>query len=130
MNLQKYVNLLVETLPVAITNSDEHRKYTAIATNLMLKGEEKLSSEETAILRLLSVLIADYEKHAFPIESLAPNIFLQTLLEDNFMKNKELLPVFKTESAISEVLNGKRPISREKAKELASIFKVDYKMFL
>ena len=130
INLQKYVNLLVETLPITVKSDSEHQKYKIIVTNFMLKGEEKLSPEETEILRLLCVLIADYEKKAFPVESLAPHILLQTILEDNFMKNKDLLPIFKTESAISEILNGKRPISREKAKDLAELFKVSYKVFL
>jgi len=130
INLQKYANLLVETLPAAITNDADHKKYTSIIADMMRKGENVLSPEETEILRLLAVLVADYERNAFPIESLEPHVFLRSLLEDNFMKQRDLLPVFKTEGAVSEVLNGKRPISRDKAKELAKTFHVDFKAFL
>lgn len=130
INLQKYANLLVETLPVAITNAGEHEKLKATIDRLMKKGEENLSPEETEILRLVSVLVADFEKRAFGYSQLAPHVILESLLEENFMKQKDLLPIFKTETAISEVMSGKRPISRTKAERLAELFHVSYKQFV
>lgn len=129
ISLQKYANLLVETLPVAIENEDERQKFLAVIDRLMKKGEANLSPEEMKILGLLTILMADYEKRAFPTEPLAPHLVLQSLLEDNGLRQKDLLPIFKTEAAISEILNGKRPISKNKAEELGKFFNVSYKLF-
>ncbi|MGI8641547.1 MAG: hypothetical protein ACR2MG_16575 [Pyrinomonadaceae bacterium] len=54
---------------------------------------------------------------------------MQSLLEDNGLRQKDLLPIFKTEAAISEILNGKRPISKNKAAELGEFFHVSDKLF-
>lgn len=130
INLQKYANLLVETLPIAVSDDDDHEKFRASISRLMHKGEKNLSPEETEILRLLAVLVADYEKRVFPFKRVAPHVVLSSLLEDNLMKSKDLLPIFKTEPAISEVLSGKRSISKMKAERLGELFSVSYKMFL
>ncbi len=129
INLQKYANLLVETLPVAIETEEERQKSLAVIDRLMKKGEANLSPEEVKILGLLTVLAADYEKRTFPTAPLAPHLVLQSLLEDNGLRQKDLVPIFKTEAAISEILNGKRPISKSKAGELGEFFHVSYKLF-
>jgi len=129
INLQKYANLLVETLPAAIENEAERQKFLTVINRLMKKGEANLSPEETKILGLMTVLTADYEKRTFTIQPLAPHLVLQSLLEDNELRQKDLLPIFKTEAAISEILNGKRPISKSKAEELGAFFHVSYKLF-
>ncbi len=130
INLQKYANLLVETLPVAIENEEECQKSLAVIDRLMKKGEANLSPEETKILGLMTILAADYEKRTFKIQPLAPHLVLQSLLEDNNLRQKDLIPIFKTEAAISEILNGKRPISKNKAGELGEFFHVSEKLFL
>lgn len=129
ISLQKYANLLVETLPVAIENQAEHKKSLAVIDRLMKKGEANLSPEEKKILGLLTVLTADYEKRTFPTRPLAPHLVLQSLLEDNGLRQKDLLPIFKTEAAISEILSGKRPISKNKAEGLGEFFHVSDKLF-
>jgi len=43
---------------------------------------------------------------------------------------KDLLPVFGTRGRVSEVLSGKRSISKEQAKGLASLFKVAVDLFI
>lgn len=129
INLQKYANLLVETLPAAIENEEERQKSLAVIDRLMKKGEANLSPEEEKILGLLTVLMTDYEKRTFPTLQLAPHLVLQSLLEDNGLRQKDLVPIFKTEAAISEILNGKRPISKSKAEKLGEFFHVSAKLF-
>ena len=130
INLRKYANLLIETLPVAVETEDSRQRFLTTIDRLMSKGEANLSREETEILRLLSVLVADYEKRVFALRPLAPNVVIQSLLEDNFMQQEDLLPIFETEAAISEILSGKRTISKAEAEKLADFFNVSYKIFL
>ena len=128
-NQKKYGKLLAETLPVSITDDSEWKRLRQIFSSLMKKGEH-LSPEEGKLLELLAVLIEEYEKKKFPLEPLPPHIVLRTLLEENELRQKELIPIFRTEPIISEVLSGKRAIGKNKAKELAEFFHVSYKSFL
>jgi HTH-type transcriptional regulator/antitoxin HigA len=43
---------------------------------------------------------------------------------------RELLPIFGTRGRVSEVLSGKRSISKQQAKKLASLFKVTVDLFI
>jgi HTH-type transcriptional regulator/antitoxin HigA len=43
---------------------------------------------------------------------------------------KDLLPVLGTRGRVSEVLSGKRSISKQQAKKLASLFKVTVDLFI
>ena len=54
----------------------------------------------------------------------APNEMLAYLMETSGRTTKDLLAVFRTRGRVSEALSGKRPISKEQSKKLASLFKV------
>jgi HTH-type transcriptional regulator/antitoxin HigA len=51
-------------------------------------------------------------------------------METSGRSAKDLLPVFGTRGRVSEVLSGKRSISKEQAKKLASVFKVTVDLFI
>jgi HTH-type transcriptional regulator/antitoxin HigA len=55
---------------------------------------------------------------------------LAYLMETSHRTASDLLPVFGTRGRVSEVLNGKRSISKEQAKKLASLFKVSVDLFI
>jgi HTH-type transcriptional regulator/antitoxin HigA len=55
---------------------------------------------------------------------------LAYLMESSGRTAKDLLPVFGTRGRVSEILNGKRSISKEQAKKLASVFKVTADLFI
>jgi HTH-type transcriptional regulator/antitoxin HigA len=52
------------------------------------------------------------------------------LMETSGRTAKDLLPVFGTRGRVSEVVSGKRAISKEQAKKLASTFKVAVDLFI
>lgn len=128
-NEKKYAQLLTEALPATVETEADRQRVLPMITNLVRKGD-RLSPEEARLLRLLAQLVADYEAKAFPVEPLEPHVVLKTLLEEREMKQKDLMPVFGSEGVISDILNGKRPISKNKAQELGEIFSVSYKLFL
>jgi HTH-type transcriptional regulator/antitoxin HigA len=55
---------------------------------------------------------------------------LAYLMKTSGQTAKDLLPVFGTRGRVSEVLSGKRSISKEQAKKLASLFKVTADLFI
>jgi Helix-turn-helix len=59
-----------------------------------------------------------------------PCAILNELMAANRLKQSDLVPVFGTKSRVSEVVNGKRDISKEQAKKLASFFHVSADLFI
>ena len=55
---------------------------------------------------------------------------LARLIETSGRTMKDLLPIFGTRGRVSEVLSGKRSISKKQAKKLAEFFKVSSDLFI
>jgi HTH-type transcriptional regulator/antitoxin HigA len=116
-----YGKLLMQTLPAVIKNDTELEEMTEQLYQLVSKGirQDGLSHEEDKLVELLSKLIEDYEEEHYPIPDAPPYEVLKMLLEDRGMKQKDLIPVFGSAGVVSEILNGKRPITLKTAKKLA-----------
>lgn len=128
-NPEKYGALLMTTLPQVIENEEELERTEDIINKLLSKGEN-LSLEEEKLLDLLSDLVEKYEDEHYPFPELAPNEILKYLMEENGLKQSDLLHVFGSSGIASEVVNGKRAISKAQAKKLAEHFKVSVELFI
>lgn len=128
----KYGLLLMETLPSAISSEEELERLTEQVDRLMTKGikQGKLSPEEEKLLELLSVLIESYEDEHYPFPEVSPNEILKFLMEERGFKQSDLLHVFGSSGIASEVVSGKRSISKAQAKKLAEFFKVSVELFI
>lgn len=102
----------------------------AASWELMKKGEEKLSAEELAFLELMSVLVERFEEEHYPIPDSPPHRILQHLMESRNTRQAELVPILGGRGRVSELVNGKRAISKAQAKALADFFHVSAKLFL
>ena len=126
---RKYQRLLGETLPVLIRTEPEHQRLLQAAAQLMEKPEEELSEEEGRLLEMLSVLIEEYEGRAHPLPQTQPHQMLRYLLGEKGMKPIDLWAIL-PKSRVSEILSGKRGISKVQAKQLAELFHVPVELFL
>lgn len=130
-NPRTYGKLLTEALPGVIETEEENERALAIVWELMKKGENNLSPEEDRLFRLLTRLIEDYEDKTYPMgDSATPLDTLKSLISEHDLKQKDLVEVFGTQSVVSEVLNGKRGISKTHARRLADRFHVPGDLFI
>ncbi len=129
VNRERYGSLLAAALPTVIQTEAENDYYLAIVEGLMQKGD-KLSKEEEALLELLSLLIETFERMHYQIKKSTPRAILNELMAANQLKQSDLLPVFGSKGRVSEVVNGKRDISKEQAKKLAAFFHVSAELFI
>ncbi|MEP7341003.1 MAG: transcriptional regulator [Acidobacteriota bacterium] len=129
MNRERYGSLLAAALPTVIQTKAENDYYLAVVEGLMRKGDD-LSKEEAALLDLLSLLIETFERKHYQIKKSEPRAILNELMAANRLKQSDLLPVFGSKSRVSEVVNGKRDISKEQAKKLATFFHVSADLFI
>jgi len=130
-NPRIYGELLIRTLPGIIETEEENDAALEIIERLMDKGENNLSPEEDRLFRLLVKLIEDFEDKAYPIGNAAtPLDTLKALIQEHELKQADLLDVFGTQSVVSEVLNGKRSISKAAAKRLGARFNLPADLFI
>ena len=75
-------------------------------------------------------LIDEYETRRYPIPNASPRQTLRHLMEARDLTQKDLWKVFGSKGIASEVLHGKRAISRTQAKKLADFFHVGVELFI
>jgi HTH-type transcriptional regulator/antitoxin HigA len=127
---KKYVRLANRVVIKAIETQQEYDRMVDAVEHLMDKGEERLSPEESALLETMAILVQAYDDRHNPLPPIAPNKMLAYLMETSGRVTRDLLPVFGTRGRVSEILSGKRSISKEQAKKLASVFKVSADLFI
>ena len=125
----RYKRLLSRTMPVIIETEEENERMLAVIEKLMDKGES-LSPEEEKLLKLLTRLVEDFEERYYHPKDASPLEVLHHLMESREVKQTHLLDVFGSKGIASEVLNGKRGISKTQAKALANYFHVPADLFI
>jgi len=128
-NEQKYGKLLAETVPTIITTEKQNRRLIKVLDSLMKKGANR-TPEETELAKLLGHLIHDFERRFYKPRKPTPREALIGMMEMNHLKQADLLGVFGSSGIASEVINGKREISKAHAKALAKFFHVSTDLFL
>lgn len=128
--MDAYKELITENPPVIIESEEENDRALEIVSGLMRKGE-KLSAAETKLLRTWSALVQEYEKRQYPdtFEKANPPEILKFLMEENGLTQKDFRPHIQ-QSRVSDILTGKRQISKSQAKIFAERFKVSPALFL
>jgi HTH-type transcriptional regulator/antitoxin HigA len=127
---KKYARLANRILVKAIETEEEYDHMVAAVEQLMDKGEDLLSPEESALLETMAILVQAYDDRHHPLPSVPPNKMLAYLMETSGRTAKDLLPALGTRGRVSEVLSGKRAMSKQQAKKLASVFKVAVDLFI
>ena len=130
LNPRRYGRLLSQRLPTVIRTEKENEEMLAAIWELMRQGEDSLSAEELALLELMSVLVERFEEEHYPIPDSSPDRILQHLMESRNTKQADLVPILGGRGRVSELVNGKRAISKAQAKALADFFHVSAEVFL
>lgn len=127
----KYANLLAESLPSVIQTEDENENALAFVDRLMKKGKEKRSPEEDRLLNLLVTLIDNFEEKTFPMgQNANPVVALRELMSEHGLKQTDVLDIFGSQGVVSQVLNGKREISKAQARKLSDRFRLPLDIFI
>ena len=126
---KKYARVLAKVLPRVIATGQEHDRLLAEVEKLMDKGEHR-STEEDAALDLMVRLIKDYEEEHHALPDPSPHEMLVYLMEKRGLKQADLVPIFNSRGYVSDVINGKRAISKTHAKELAVFFNISADLFI
>ncbi|MCY7382736.1 MAG: transcriptional regulator [Microcoleus sp. CAN_BIN18] len=123
-----YSNLLAEVSPRAIETEEEYDRLLAVAERLTFAKNR--TPEERALHKLLVTLIEVYEAQNYPIDKSDPHEILQHIMEASGTRQADLVGIVGSSGVVSEVVNGKRAISKAQAKALGDYFKVSPSLFI
>ncbi|MFN7659758.1 MAG: type II toxin-antitoxin system HigA family antitoxin [Dolichospermum sp.] len=129
LNQEEYIKLLSETVPRIIDTEIEHKRLLNEVDKFMDLGEN-LTDEQAEVLQLLVTLIEQYENKVYQMKAVTPLDILHELMSVRQLKQKDIVEVFGSKGITSEVINGKRSISKNQAKALGDFFHVSYSLFL
>lgn len=124
----KYIQLLQKFPPRTITNDQQLAATQEVIDSLLDRAE--LTPEESDYLNVLGTLVFDYEQKNETIADIYGVELLKVLIAERNLRQKDLIPVFKTESIVSEILNGKRQLTVRHLQELAQFFNLSPAVFL
>jgi HTH-type transcriptional regulator / antitoxin HigA len=127
-NRNTYGTLLAKYQPKPITTEAENEQALALVQEL--EHRPFLTESEATLLELLLVLIEKFETENYPIPPGTPLETLKHLMLENNLKQEDLIGILGSRGVVSEVINGKRNISKNQAKALATFFNVDVSLFI
>ena len=108
--------------PAPITSERQHEEYVSVLDRLASK--ENPSRDEEKYAGVLMTLIEAYEEEHHSIPDASPVEVLRTLMDANDLRQKDLVPIFGSESIVSEVLHRKRDLNKTHIEKLRKRFHV------
>lgn len=122
-----YIELLQKFPPRPIKSEEELLATQNVIDTLL--DSEQITPEQQEYINLLGILVHEYEEKHVLIPDLSGVELLAALIEELNLKQKDLVPVFKTESIVSAVLHGQRRFTVEHIEKLASFFNISPSAF-
>jgi|SRR5580693_6004866 HTH-type transcriptional regulator/antitoxin HigA len=126
--LANTAKMIEKGAPHIIHNDKELEVYTEAL--FKLTALDKPSRSQMEAIDLLSLLIENYEDEHWPIPAADPVSVVKYLIEKGGLTQRDLIPEFGTESAVSMFLSGQRNLSLEQVKKLCARFKLSADVFL
>ena len=128
---RKYGRLLGRYRPRLIRSDSEFDRLAAQLEALDMAGEEReLDAEERELQALLAHLCTEYEDRTVAPPQSTPIEVLKFVMEQNSLRPADLLDVFGSRAVASQVLSGKREISKAHARRLAERFHLSVEAFI
>jgi HTH-type transcriptional regulator / antitoxin HigA len=123
-----YGSLLAEVTPMVIETEAEYDRALVVAERLTFAKNR--TPEERALHKLMVILIKAYEVDHYPIEKSTPHEILQHIMASSGTRQSDLVGIIGSSGVVSEVVNGKRSVSKAQAKALGDYFKVSPSLFI
>jgi HTH-type transcriptional regulator / antitoxin HigA len=114
--------------PRLIHNEEELERYTSVL--FWLTEKENPTPAELEAIELLGVLIEKYEQEHYPIQAADPTDVVRFLLDHNGLQQRDLVPIFGSEAAVSMFMRGRRQLTLHQARGLSERFHVGPQAFM
>jgi HTH-type transcriptional regulator/antitoxin HigA len=120
--------MIAHGAPHVIHNHAELEAYTDAL--FRLTALESPSRSEMEAIELLTLLVERYEQEHYSIPATDPVSVLRFLIEQQNLRQRDLIPQFGSESAVSMFLAGQRNLTIEQVRKLSTRFKLPADVFI
>ena len=128
INPARYGKLCAEVIPKVIETDHE---FDRLVGNMeALDRKKNPTPEEEALSGLLMKLIQDYDGRHYPIPDRPPHEIIRHLMEQRGLKQADLVPLIGSRSQVSDMVTGKRSVSKAQARKLGEFFKLSPALFI
>jgi HTH-type transcriptional regulator / antitoxin HigA len=120
--------MIAHGAPRVIHNDAELEVYTDAL--FQLTALENPSPSEADAIELLTLLVERYEQTYYSIPAADPVSVVRFLIEQQHLTQRDLIPQFGSESAVSMFLAGQRKLTLEQVRRLSGRFKLPADVFV
>jgi HTH-type transcriptional regulator/antitoxin HigA len=120
--------MIAKGAPHVIHNDEELEAYTHAL--FQLTALEDPSPSELEAIELLTLLIERYEETHYPVPAADAVSVVRFLLEHQDLTQRDLIPEFGSESAVSMFLAKQRKLTLEQVRRLSARFKLPADIFI
>ena len=117
--------MIARGAPHVIHNDAELEAYTNALFQLTA-----LESPSREAIELLTLLVERYEQEHYSIPAADPASVVRFLIEQQNLTQRDLIPQFGSESAVSMFLAGQRNLTIEQVRKLSTRFKLPADVFI
>lgn len=120
--------MIAKGAPRVIRNDRELEEYTEAL--FRLTAIDNPSESELEAIDLLTLLVERYEREHYAIPAADPVSVVRFLIEKQGLTQRDLIPQFGSESAVSMFLAGQRKLTVGQIRKLAARFQLPADVFL
>lgn len=120
--------MIAHGAPRLIQNDQELAVYTEALFELT--ALDKPSRSQVEAIELLTLLVEDYERRHYPVPGADAISVIRFLLERQGLAQRDLIPEFGSESAVSMFLTGRRKLTLNQVRRLSTRFKLPADVFI
>lgn len=107
-------------MEVRVIKSEADHRIALGEAERLVSIDPETGSAEAERLELLTVLIEDYEKRHFPIETPDPIEAIEFRMAEQGLRQIDLAPLLGSRSRVSEILSRKRPLTVQMIRSLSA----------
>jgi HTH-type transcriptional regulator / antitoxin HigA len=122
------VEMIAQGAPRVIHNDRELAAYTEALFELT--ALENPSPSEAQAIELLTLLVGQYEQAHYSFPAADAVSVVRFLIERQGLTQRDLMPQFGSESAVSMFLRGQRKLTLEQVRKLSARFKIPADVFI
>jgi HTH-type transcriptional regulator / antitoxin HigA len=123
-----YPALVSKVEPKVIHTEKQNERFINILEELDSRWDS-LTPAERELHELLLLLVQDFEARNYKLRASTPIEVLTQLMDANGLKQKDMVGIFETASVVSEILSGKRELTKEHIRRLGEWFGVSPELF-
>jgi HTH-type transcriptional regulator/antitoxin HigA len=120
--------MIAHGAPRLIHNDQELAAYTEALFELT--ALDNPSRSEAEAIELLTLLVNNYEQRRYPVPAADAVSVVRFLLEHQGLVQRDLIPQFGSESAVSMFLAGQRKLTLDQVRRLSARFKLPADIFI